>query len=146
LTTREQAHRIYLLWDECARSGDIETLLSLYLEDGTFESPLVPVLMKRDSGICRGKPAMREFFIEGTHRRPNALVRWYRTDRYFFDGTFLVWEYPGQLPDGEQQIDLVEVMELRDGLIRHHRVYWGFRGVNELLRSQKAKISSTSQG
>jgi len=33
--------------------------------------------------------------------------------------------------DGEQ-FDLVEVMELRDGLIRHHRVYWGWFGLKHL--------------
>ncbi|MEA2948539.1 MAG: hypothetical protein QOI40_3869, partial [Alphaproteobacteria bacterium] len=34
-------------------------------------------------------------------------------------------------PDGEQ-IDFVEVMEIRDNLIRHHRVYWGWFGFNVL--------------
>jgi hypothetical protein len=26
-------------------------------------------------------------------------------------------------------MDIVEVMEVRDGLIRHHRVYWGWYSV-----------------
>ena len=35
-------------------------------------------------------------------------------------------------------MDVVEVMEVRDGLIRHHRVYWGWYSVKlyeELERS-----------
>ena len=42
-----------------------------------------------------------------------------------------MWEYPRATPTGEQ-IDLVEVMELRDGLIQRHRVYWGWFGVKAL--------------
>ena len=39
-----------------------------------------------------------------------------------------MWEYPRQKPDGEQ-MDFVEVMELADGLIQRHCVYWGWFGV-----------------
>ena len=31
-------------------------------------------------------------------------------------------------------MDIVEVMEVRDGLIRHHRVYWGWFGFGLLRR------------
>jgi hypothetical protein len=47
---------------------------------------------------------------------------------YLTDGTRLSWEYPRESPDGEQ-VDLVEVMQVRDGLVQHHRVYWGWYGV-----------------
>ena len=138
MTTNEQAHRIFLLWDEYARDGRIDELVALYTPDGMFESPLVPILLKRASGICQGHEELRAFFTEGYRRRPTELVRWYRTGRYHFDGTTLIWEYPGCAPDHEQ-IDLMEVMELHNGLIAHHKVYWGFRGTNELLRSQREK-------
>lgn len=42
-----------------------------------------------------------------------------------------MWEYPRVTADGEQ-FDLVEVMELKDGLIQHHRVYWGWFGMKHL--------------
>jgi hypothetical protein len=44
-------------------------------------------------------------------------------------------EYPRQTPDG-QQMDFVEVMEIDEGLIRSHRVYWGRRGVEILTKDQ----------
>jgi hypothetical protein len=31
-------------------------------------------------------------------------------------------------------MDIVEVMEIRDGRIAHHRVYWGWYGVRMLQR------------
>jgi hypothetical protein len=30
-------------------------------------------------------------------------------------------------------MDFVEVMEIENGLIEHHRVYWGWRGVSVIL-------------
>jgi hypothetical protein len=44
------------------------------------------------------------------------------------DGTRVSWEYPRRA-DGAEQMDFIEVMEIRDGLIRHHRVYWGWYNV-----------------
>ena len=78
---------------------------------------------------------MRAFFKEGVRRRPNELVRWYRDGRYFFDGETLIWEYPRLLPDDGEQIDICEALDLDGELIQRHRVYWGFRGVNQLIAS-----------
>jgi hypothetical protein len=33
-------------------------------------------------------------------------------------------------------MDFVEVMEIEDGLIRHHRVYWGWFGVRVMERDE----------
>ena len=43
---------------------------------------------------------------------------------FLSDGSRVTWEYPREAGAGEQ-MDVVEVMEIRDGLIQHHRVYWG---------------------
>ena len=51
------------------------------------------------------------------------------------DGTRVVWEYPRASPDGDQ-MDFTEVMEIRDGRIAHHRVYWGWKGVGILRRGE----------
>jgi len=47
---------------------------------------------------------------------------------YLSDGSRLTWEYPRQA-GGREQMDIVEVMEIRDALIQHHRVYWGWYSV-----------------
>jgi steroid Delta-isomerase len=121
--------RIFREWHERARGLDVEGLLSLYSEDAVLESPLVPAILDdKSDGVLRGHAELRRFFEEGGRRRPNDLVRWYRTGEWLTDRRrLLVWEYPRQAPDGDQ-IDLVEVMEIADGLIRHHRIYWGWKG------------------
>ena len=133
--------RIHQRWHDRAKSRDTEGLLALYAKEAVLETPLVRAIFDgRESGILRGHREIRPFFEEGARRRPNALVRWHRTGRWLTDGErLLIWEYPRQAPDGDQ-VDLVEVMEIADGLIQHHRVYWGWFGTALLTRSAVDKV------
>ena len=130
--------RIYRDWHEYAKNRDTDALIALYADDAVFESPLVPAIMDTDSGILCGKDEILRFLQEGTRRRPNDLVRWYRDGRYFVAGDTLVWEYPRQTPDGDQ-VDILEVMRLEGGKIKHHRIYWGWFGTQMLTASALAK-------
>jgi len=126
---RADCARIFHEWHERARARDTQGLLALYSEDAILESPLVPAILdNKPDGVLRGRGELRLFFDEGGRRRPNKLVRWYRTGEWLTDGRrLLVWEYPRQTPDGDQ-VDLVEFMEIAGGLIAYHRVYWGWNG------------------
>lgn len=140
--TNEHVERIYLEWDKALSRLEelppenleegVDALLALYAKDSTIESPLIPHLMKTERGVCRGHEEMRPFFREVGRRKPG--VRKYYRRGYFTDGKQLIWEYPRAKPDGEQ-MDFVESIELNDkGLIQHHCVYWGWRGVNVILQ------------
>jgi hypothetical protein len=97
--------RIHREWHERAKVLDTEGLFGLYAKDALLESPLVPAILddKRD-GVLRGHDELRRSFAQGARRRPNALVCWYRTGEWLTGGRrFLVWEYPRQAPDGDQQ-------------------------------------------
>lgn len=119
--------RIYEQWHQFAQERDVEKLISLYADDATFESPLVPAILDRLDGVLYGKKDIQFFLQEGTKRRPNELVKWFRTGEYLTNGKLLMWEYPRQTDNGEQ-IDILELMEIEQGLIRHHRIYWGWKG------------------
>jgi ketosteroid isomerase-like protein len=41
-TSEQQAARIYELWDKYLREGDMEGMASIYADDATVQSPLVP--------------------------------------------------------------------------------------------------------
>ncbi len=126
------ADRIFHLWHERARTKDVEGLLDLYAADAVFESPLVPAILDdATSGVLRGHEELRRFFQEGTKRRPNDVVKWYRTGRYLTDGHTLMWEYPRETPHGDQ-IDILEVIELQGELIQQHRIYWGWKGCTQI--------------
>jgi hypothetical protein len=125
--------RIYKAWDEALGAKDLDAALALYASDATIESPLVAHLLGVESGICQGHDELRRFIHLVFQRQPAARKR-FRTG-YFTDGTKLMWEYPRATPDGEQ-MDFVEVMELKGGLIQHHRVYWGWFGLSILTKDQ----------
>jgi len=125
------AERIYHQWDDALSRNDVESLLALYAPDAILESPLIPHLLKVERGICRGHQEIRRLFEVLAQRKPQA--RQFHRTGYFTDGRKLMWEYPRQTPQGDQ-MDFVEVMELKDGLIEKHRVYWGWFGVNVLNR------------
>ncbi|KVG68948.1 nuclear transport factor 2 family protein [Burkholderia ubonensis] len=130
--TDADARRIHEGWHAAVVSRDLDALMSLYAQDAVLETPLVVVaLPDHGSGVLRGKAAIAEFFAAGLRNPQNRLGRWYRTGLFFSNGRQLVWEYPRETPEGDQ-VDLVEVMDLRDGLIAHHRVYWGWVGFTAL--------------
>ena len=127
--------RVFAEWHRAARARDTPALLALYAADAVLESPLVPaILTGRSEGVLRGHAELARFFNEGARRRPNERVRWWRTGQWASLGPLLIWEYPRATPHGEQVV-LVEVMEIADGLIRHHRIYWGWFGTRLLTEA-----------
>ena len=122
-TARNDIERIYRLWDEALGKKDLEASLSLYADDATIESPLVRHLMKGSDGIVQGKDNLRSFIAKVFQTNPPQRKRF--KQGFFTDGRVLTWEYPRSAPEGEQ-MDLVEVMEIENGLIKRHRVYWGW--------------------
>ena len=125
--------RIYRDWDKALANNDAAALLALYAPDATLESPLVPHLMGTEKGVCQGHDELKRLFEILATRKPKVR-QFYRTG-YFTDGRKIVWEYPHETPNGEQ-MDFVEVMEIENGLIQKHRVYWGWFGLNILKNDQ----------
>ena len=98
-----------------------------------LEGPLVSHLFGRGDGVCRGSEELRRFFEILATRKPK-IRQFYRTG-HFTDGRKVMWEYPRAASQGEQ-MDFVEVMEIENGLIQKHRVYWGWFGFNVLKRDE----------
>jgi SnoaL-like protein len=124
---------IYQAWAKAFADKNLEAVVALYAPDATLESPLVNNLLKTERGIVEGRENLRKFFriiIESTP----ALKNRHRAN-FYTDGKTMIWEYPRVTPSGEQT-DLAEVMELKDGLIHAHRVYWGWKGTQSLQKDQ----------
>jgi SnoaL-like domain len=122
--------RVYFAWDDALSRNDASGLLALYAKDAALESPLVPHLLGRESGVLHGHEELRPLFDKLAARKP-SVRQFYRTG-YFTDGKRLLWEYPRDTGKGEQ-MDFVEAMELNEeGLIQRHCVYWGWFGVRVL--------------
>ncbi len=114
-------------WNDALQRKDVDAATALYAPDTVLESPLVRHILKSSAeGVVRGRENLRAFLREVFARTPTSR-HVYRTG-FFTDGRTVMWEYPRQTPDGEQ-MDFVEVMEIENGLIARHRVYWGWFGV-----------------
>lgn len=127
------AKKVYETWNSAWSNNDIDGLLALYAENAIIESPLIPYLLEKEQGVCTDKAEFRKLLMIAVNRKPTN--RHYYRKNYFTDGKTLLWEYPRVTPDGEQ-MDFMEVMELQDGLITHHRVYWGWFGVDILKKNK----------
>ena len=127
------AERVYHEWDAALGAKDVEAAVALYAPDCRLESPLVRHLLKSEEGVVAGREKLRDFIKTVFERTPPVRER-YR-EGFFTDGRKLMWEYPRATPDGEQ-MDFVEVMEIEDGLIRRHCVYWGWRGVKVMEENE----------
>jgi hypothetical protein len=125
----QAAERIYHAWDEALGRKDLDGAMRLYAPDAILESPLVRHLLGSEEGVIRGQDNLREFVEKVFARTPSLRQR--HRDCFFTDGRRLIWEYPRATKDG-QQMDLVEAMDLVDGLIQRHCVYWGWLAVKVL--------------
>lgn len=126
--------RIYYEWDKALSENNASALLELYAPDAVIESPLIPHLLGRKEGVCRGREEMRPFFEAVAARKPP--VRQYHRTGYLTDGKRLIFEYPREGPKGDQ-MDFIESMEINAaGLIQRHCVYWGWYGVGVMQRNE----------
>lgn len=122
---------VYREWDRAWSEDDLPAMIALYAPDAVLESPLVAHLLDRPDGVLRGRDQIKALLDKAAPRKPDR--RNFHRRGYFTDGRTLVWEYPRATPGGEQ-MDFFEVMEIEDGLICQHRVYWGWRGV-EIIKA-----------
>jgi ketosteroid isomerase-like protein len=136
-TTAEHIEHVFSAWDQALGARDVDAAIALYAPDATLESPLICYLLDTAEGIMRGRENLREFLEKKVFPTIPAKRRRFRAG-FLTDGSRVVWEYPRESPDGDQ-MDIVEVMEIRDGLIAHHRVYWGWVSVATLTSGEHAK-------
>jgi SnoaL-like domain len=104
----------------------IDAAMELYAEDAVLESPLVCHLRGTSDGLVRGRANLRAF-VEQVFAHQPAKRRRFRQG-FLTDGSRVSWEYPRETPEGDQ-MDIVESMDIHNGLIARHRVYWGWVSV-----------------
>jgi steroid Delta-isomerase len=128
-----QVRHIYEQWHKTLMSQDLAGLTALYAENAVFESPTVLAQFPdREDGILRGRAEIEKLFARNFQNLKTEFTELYRTGLFFSNGRLLFWEYPRLTPSGTQ-VDLFESMDIANGLIAYHRVYWGWQGLKALL-------------
>ncbi len=109
------------LWFEAFNAHDLEALLSLYAHDAQHFSPKLKVRQPETNGLIKGKAALRSWWKEAFDRLPTLN---YEVLKLTADDEQVFMEYVRHV-QGDEDLRVGEVLEIRDGLIVASRVYHG---------------------
>ena len=110
---------IALQWFEAFNQHDIEMLLNLYHNDAEHYSPKLKIHQPLTNGLIKGKTALRAWWTDAFQRLPQLH---YKVIKLTADEEQVFMEYIRQNP-GEPDLQVGEVLEIRDGKIIASRVY-----------------------
>ena len=117
----ETLQSIAFRWFEAFNTKQLEKLLSLYDDEAEHFSPKLKIRQPETNGLVVGKSAMRAWWQDAFDRLPSLHYKvtslTANTDRVFM-------EYIRQV-DGEDDMLVAEVLEVREGKIIASRVYHG---------------------
>ncbi|HTL35541.1 MAG TPA: nuclear transport factor 2 family protein [Kofleriaceae bacterium] len=108
-------------WLACFERRDLDGLLALYADDATHTSPKIRVRHPETGGLLRGKAAMRTWWADSFERLPSMQ---YVPVAITADRDRVYYEYIRKV-DGEPDMPVCEVLDVRDGLIIASRVFHG---------------------
>ena len=108
-------------WFDAFNEHDLEKLLSLYHNNAEHYSPKLKIRMPETNGLVSGKAALRAWWKDAFDRLPTLnyipTTLTANNDRVFM-------EYIRKV-EGEPDMLVAEVLEIKDGLIIASRVYHG---------------------
>ena len=119
--SRSRQIRIAEAWFDAFNAHDLETLLVLYADDARHYSPKLKVRQPETNGYIVGKKALREWWQDAFQRLPTLR---YEQTYWLADEEAVFMEYIRQV-EGEEDMIVGELLQVRDGLIVGSRVYHG---------------------
>jgi ketosteroid isomerase-like protein len=119
--SQTQPEQIAFRWFEAFNSKDLERLLSLYDDNAEHYSPKLKAGKPETNGLVKGKAAMREWWQDAFDRLPSLH---YEVKSLTANEERVFMEYIRTV-DGEEDMAVAEVLEIRDGSIIFSRVYHG---------------------
>lgn len=117
----ETLQSIAFRWLDAFNSHQLEQLLSLYDEEAKHFSPKLKIRKPETNGFVEGKSALREWWKEAFERLPSLH---YKVTSLTANGDRVFMEYVRNV-DGEEDMLVAEVLEVKDGKIIASRVYHG---------------------
>jgi limonene-1,2-epoxide hydrolase len=112
---------IAIEWLKAFNEHHLENLLSLYDEQAEHYSPKLKIRMPETLGLIKGKTALRNWWQDAFNRLPSLN---YEVVKLTADEEQVFMEYIRHV-DGEEDLRVGEVLEIKNGLITASRVYHG---------------------
>jgi ketosteroid isomerase-like protein len=112
---------IAIKWFKAFNTHDLEALLSLYNDNAKHFSPKLKIRKPETNGFVQGKNALRGWWKDAFERLPTLN---YTYTSLTADDDRVFMEYIRKV-EGEEEMLVAEVLEIKDGLIAASRVYHG---------------------
>lgn len=113
--------QIAVNWFAAFNSKNLKNLLSLYHDQAMHYSPKLKIARPETEGLIKGKTELENWWRSAFERLPGLH---YEVKKLTVDEDQVFMEYTRKVP-GETDLNVGEVLEIRDGLIVHSRVYHG---------------------
>jgi ketosteroid isomerase-like protein len=120
-TTSNDTRPIAEAWLARFEARDLDGLLALYADDATHTSPKIRALHPETGGKLTGKAAMRTWWADAFQRLPSLT---YVPTSITPGPDSVLLEYLRRV-DGEADLPIAEVFDVRDGRIVASRVFHG---------------------
>ncbi|HLA55144.1 MAG TPA: nuclear transport factor 2 family protein [Flavobacterium sp.] len=108
-------------WFDAFNTHDLERLLSLYDDNAEHFSPKLKIRKPETNGLVKGKSAMRDWWQDAFERLPSLH---YKVTSLTANGERIFMEYI-RMVDGEEEMLVAEVLDVKEGRIVASRVYHG---------------------
>ncbi len=117
----EQNKQIATKWFEAFNEHDLEKLLSLYDDQAEHFSPKLKIRLPETKGLIKGKQALRDWWKDAFDGLPTLQ---YEVIKLTSDSEQVFMEYIRHV-EGEEDLRVGEVLEIKNGAIIFSRVYHG---------------------
>ena len=119
--TPEQLQSIAFRWFEAFNTKELDKLLSLYDDEAKHFSPKLKIRHPETNGLVVGKKALYDWWEDAFKRLPSLH---YKVTSLTANSDRVFMEYIRQV-EGEDDMLVAEVLEVKQGKIIASRVYHG---------------------
>lgn len=119
--TPETLQSIAFKWFDAFNSHQLEQLLNLYDDEARHFSPKLKIRKPETNGFVEGKQALREWWQDAFERLPSLH---YKVTSLTANSDRVFMEYVRNV-DGEDDMLVAEVLDVKNGKIIASRVYHG---------------------
>jgi predicted SnoaL-like aldol condensation-catalyzing enzyme len=119
--TPEKLQLIAFKWFETFNNKELEKLLSLYDDDAVHFSQKLKMYKPESNGFVTGKEALKEWWTDVFERFPSLN---YKVTSLTANGDRVFMEYTRTVI-GEKDLQVAEVLDIREDKIVASRVYHG---------------------
>lgn len=110
---------IAIRWFECFNTKQLDELISLYAENARHFSPKLKLRKPETGGWIEGQAALKAWWANAFQRLPSLR---YEVKTLTANEQRIFMEYLRTV-QGEEDMMIAEVLEIRDGKIQSSRVY-----------------------